>query len=752
MSAVAFEVECQKTKPGEAVFVVGGPALLGGWDTGKALPLTTDEQRFPKWGLDKPLRLPEEEGEIEYKFVVQQASRSGKATWEEIPGNRKVALVPGKVVTTSSVWDKAGSTNLAQSDLEEEMGARPSQTVERLTAPAAAEVVDTNRHIVEQLDAREPMRKNFSQSLLCLDVDEDEPFDDTQPIVALCKSEVHERIVEQEPAPEPSGPRATVSLKHISSFSALTEMADAIEKEEVRKTRKRESAYEPFNVEVPIVIVTSEVAPYSKTGGLGLVAASYSYEFPRKGHRTMVVSPKYKHYDGISFVCETKVIVSGREEVVKFWHKYEVTGDGKGCDYVFVGHDTIERQGGLYNGDDGREYPDNLFRFTLLSMAAMEAPLILNLGGKGTYGDKVLFLANDWQAGLVPFYLCHKYRRNGCYTQSRAIYVVHNLGYQGQYPHVSACHFFGCEQHMAADLAFGDCINLSKAAIINADRVLTVSPNYTKEIQTPQGGFRLEDFVRAKGDALRLGGILNGIDDVWNPETDKDLHAKYSIDDFVAGKAANKAAIQQQLGLFEDPKVVLIGFVGRLTWQKGVDVMVQIINWLMEDAGNGVTGRCQIVMMGNGEKQYADALRWAEDTYKGRVCGYVGFDPKVEHLLMGGCDLFLMPSRYEPCGLPQMYSQRYGTLPIVHATGGLVDSVKDISAGYETATGFHMTPMSKEKMQEVVYVAAELYLKHTDDFRKMQRNAMSEDFYWPQAMDEYEKAIDTTLYDAPVAR
>lgn len=202
----------------------------------------------------------------------------------------------------------------------------------------------------------------------------------------------------------------------------------------------------------------------------------------------------------------------------------------------------------------------------------------------------------------------------------------------------------------------------------------------------------------------------------------------------------------------EDPAVVLIGFVGRLTWQKGVDVMVQIINWLIEDTGNGVTGRCQIVMMGNGERQYADALRWAEGTYKGRVCGYVGFDPKVEHLLMGACDLFLMPSRYEPCGLPQMYSQRYGTLPVVHATGGLVDSVKDISVGTETATGFHMTPLSPEKMQEVLYRAAELYVKQPAEFRKMQRNAMNEDFYWPQAMDEYEKAIDTTLYDPPVTQ
>jgi len=748
MSVAVFEVDCQRTKPGEAVFVVGSASALGGWDASQAAQLSTSPKTFPRWSTGKPLSFPAAEVEVEYKFIIQQATRMGKATWEEFPGNRKLSLCPGKLVTACSVWDRADGTKLALEHVSDDMGdvGQPQAVTRQNTATA--------RLIAEQLEAREPMRKNFSQSLLCLDSsDDDGTIDDAQPIIALCRSTVQDQAQAQVAAEPPTPtPRASVSLKHIGSFSALTEMAGAIEKAEARKTRKRESTYQPYNVNVPVVIVTSEVAPYSKTGGLGLVAASYSYEFPRKGHRTMVVSPKYKHFEGISWVGEAKVWVNGREEAVRYWHKFESSGDGKGCDFIFVDHPAIERQGGLYNADDGREYPDNLFRFTLLSAAAMEAPLLLDIGGRGKYGDKVLFLANDWQAGLVPFYLCHKYRRNGCYSQSRAIYVVHNLGYQGQYPHVQACHFFGCEQHMATDLELGDCVNLSKAALINADRVLTVSPNYTKEIQTPEGGFRLEHIVRAKGDALRLGGILNGIDDVWNPETDKDLHTKYSLDDFETGKAANKLALQRQLGLYEDPGAVLIGFVGRLTWQKGVDVMVQIISWLMEDTGNGVTGRCQIVMMGNGERQYADALRWAEGTFRGRACGYVGFDPKVEHLLMGAADLFLMPSRYEPCGLPQMYSQRYGTLPIVHATGGLVDSVKDVSFGTGEATGFHIWPLSKEKMQEVVYKAVELCLKYPGEFRKMQRNAMSEDFYWPQAMDEYEKAIDTTLYDPPVMR
>jgi starch synthase len=379
----------------------------------------------------------------------------------------------------------------------------------------------------------------------------------------------------------------------------------------------------------------------------------------------------------------------------------------------------------------------------------LEAPLNLTVRGS-KYGDKVLFLANDWQAGLVPLYLCHKYRCNKCYEQARCIYVVHNLGYQGQYHGVNACNFFGVDRKGTHDLAMGNSVNLCKGALICSDRVITVSPNYMKEIQTPQGGFNLQDFVRAKGQ--RLHGILNGIDDCWNPETDSNIGRTYSVDDFEPAKRANKLALQRSLGLAEDPDKVLIGFVGRLTWQKGVDVMGSIISWLMEDTGNGVTGHAQLIMMGNGERQYADTLRWGQQAYPGRVCGYVGFDPKVEHQIMAGADLFLMPSRYEPCGLPQMYSQQYGTLPIVTATGGLVDSVVDASEGVEKATGFKISPLEPGKMKEVVFRACEMFLKRPEDFRRMQRTAMLTDFYWPRAMDEYERQIDGVLYDPCLVR
>uniref|UniRef100_A0A7S1LTS3 starch synthase n=1 Tax=Alexandrium catenella TaxID=2925 RepID=A0A7S1LTS3_ALECA len=733
------------------------------------VPLSTTAQTFPVWSSD-PVLLPAGQA-IEYKYVVQAEDRTGKPRWEEggLTGNRSATPVTNMQVISTGTWGRADTQSktidLAGLDIavpqfkrqlsqEESSLARQSEEKKLVmmaesTQEAAAAEVNEAQPMAVTLAAREPMKRNFSQSLI-------DALAEASPTASESGTEPKQIIIEDK-APEPSekaeaAPKRGMPLRHVNSLTALSLMADSQEKHDARALDCRSKPlYQPHNVDVPIVVVTSELSPWSKTGGLGLVAASYSYEFPRTGHRTMVVSPKYKDYSDLTYVGETRVSVNGREEVVKYMHHWMEVEDGRGCDCVFVEHPAISKNGGLYNDDNGREYEDNLFRFTLLSMAAMEAPLILRLGGS-TYGDKCLFLANDWQAGLVPLYMTYKYKPHGVYAQARVIYVVHNLGYQGQYHGCNACHFFGVGPQAAGDLKHGNCINLSKGALICADRVITVSPNYANEIQTPEGGFSLQDFVRAKAHSLRLVGILNGIDDVWNPATDKNIAVNYTTDDFAEAKAANKAALQRLVGLIEDPHCVVIGFVGRLTWQKGVDVIGQAIPWLMGDAGNGVTGNAQLIMMGNGQREYAETLRWAEGNFKGRVVGYVGFDPKIEHQIMAGCDLFLMPSRYEPCGLPQMYSQRYGTLPIVTATGGLKDTVKDISEGPSVATGFQVPFLSPDKLKEVIYRAAELFLKRPAEFRCMQRTAMSADFGWPRAMDEYERSIDFTLYDPPVTR
>jgi starch synthase len=415
-----------------------------------------------------------------------------------------------------------------------------------------------------------------------------------------------------------------------------------------------------------------------------------------------------------------------------------------------------------WDPQQGKEYDDNLFRFALLSLAATEAPFILKFGGSN-YGDDVVFIANDWQTGLVPVYLHHKYKKNGAYLNVRSLYVIHNLGYQGKFK-VSK---FPVDQHLGLpseaiedlqgeDLNMGlDCMNLCAAAIRTCDRVLTVSPNYSNEIQTPEGGNGLHDELKAKGAALRFAGVLNGISDEWSPVSDPHIPRNYGMSTFGEGKQICKSELQKELGLFQDPNVALLGFCGRLCYQKGIHLIVSCIDWLMQDQGNGVTGQVQIILMGKGDALYSQQVHEAESKYNHKVCGYVGFDPKVEHRMMAGCDFLLMPSQYEPCGLPQMYAQQYATLPIVHETGGLKDTVKglwDVDRDRGSATGFLFGGFSENPLKERLYQAVDIFRHDKALFRQMQENAIRSDFYWPKAMDEYERHIDYTCQDPPYRR
>lgn len=550
-------------------------------------------------------------------------------------------------------------------------------------------------------------------------------------------------------------------MTRVFSLSALdTLLNDPSEKSELRNRMEAEALdanrYESRHLSTPVVIVSSEVNPWSKTGGLAMVAGSYGYEFAVRGHRTMVVSPRYGDYQDSTWIGYAKVWLDGREHEVKYFHHRQDYGDGKGTDYIFVEHDCYKRPAGLYwDPKEGREYSDNLFRFALLSVAALEAPLILNLSGS-TYGQDVVFFANDWQAGLLPIYMLYKYRRNGTYCNARTIFVIHNMGYQGKYPLSK----FPLETHLGLpseaikylqgeDLNLGtDCINLLAAAVLVSDRVLTVSPNYACEIQSPEGGLGLHDILRNKGGQLRLAGILNGIADEWDPRTDPHIPVNYSITDFQLGKAKNKLELQKRLGLNQDPNVALMGFCGRLCYQKGIHLITSIIPWLLQDEGNGVLGRTQVILMGKGDDKYAGELANAENCNRGRVCGYSGFDPRVEHHMMAGCDFLLMPSQYEPCGLPQMYAQAYGTIPIVHETGGLKDSVQglwDEGRDRATATGFLFCGFDENHLKERCYQALDVFHKKKDLFQQMQINGLNSNYYWPQAINEYERHIDWTL-------
>lgn len=520
--------------------------------------------------------------------------------------------------------------------------------------------------------------------------------------------------------------------------------------------------YGARHLSTPVVIVASEINPWSKTGGLGMVAGSYAYEFAMRGHRTMAICPRYDDYKNAHYKSYTKVWLNGQEHEVKYFVLREDYGSGKGCDFVFVEHDCFHRPAGLYcDTESGKEYEDNLSRFALFCLAAAEAPLVLDLGGS-TYGQDVLFIANDWQTGLLPVYLLYKYRWNRTYLNARSMLVIHNLGYQGKYSkrkHPVDTHLGlpleALGDLQGEDLNMGtDCLNLLKAGVLTCDRVLTVSPNYANEIQSPEGGHGMHEILKAKGAMLRLAGILNGISDEWNPKTDPHIPKNFGLSDFAAGKATCKMELQKELGLHQDPHVALIGFCGRLCYQKGVHLIMNIAGWLLTDAGNNVNGRVQVIMMGKGDREYQDQMKNAENQNKGRFCGYVGFDPKVEHRMMAGCDILLMPSQFEPCGLPQMYAQQYGTIPVVHETGGLKDSVRglwDVGRDRSTATGFLFNPFEENPLKEKMFQALNTYHHDKDLWRQLQENAIGSYYYWPKALDNYEEHIDYTLED-PLCR
>jgi len=571
--------------------------------------------------------------------------------------------------------------------------------------------------------------------------------------------------------------RETDAMSRQASLSMFRDIA-LDDLDQAAKEHLTEPQYISKNTDVPVVIVTSEISPWSKSGGLALVTASLAVELAERGHRTMAISPMYDNYENVTWLADKKIWLFNGEHVVKYFHQYHKLGETTGVDYIFVDHPCFHRPGGLYyNQQLGVEYADNLYRFALFCLAALEAPVTLAVGGV-CYGDRVTFIGNDWQTALLPVYLTHRMRPSGRFTNSRCLFIVHNFGYQGIYPHnklennpdgplpmvvknVNISDFgldnTGAYEHLvyqyppekrSYDGDDGHVWNLSKGAILTCDRILTVSPGYAAEMKTVEGGFSLEGLIKNK--EFFLTGILNGIDVVaWDPANDALLAMQYDVASFEEGKKACKLQLQAKVGLQQDPDIAMLAFVGRLTMQKGIDMICEALDWLMVDTGNKVTGHVQVLLSGNGDQCHVDRINSIAGRWKGKL-SFVAFDPQIEHMIYAGCDLLLMPSRYEPCGLPQMCAQRYGSVPIVTLCGGLKDSV--IVEPLELATGFGILPLTNDKFKEVTYKALDTFYNQPEEFKAMQRRGMETDFSWCPRIDQYEEAIDWTLKDPPFVR
>uniref|UniRef100_A0A383VM81 starch synthase n=2 Tax=Tetradesmus obliquus TaxID=3088 RepID=A0A383VM81_TETOB len=496
-----------------------------------------------------------------------------------------------------------------------------------------------------------------------------------------------------------------------------------------------------------LVFVTSEVAPWSKTGGLGDVLGSLPIALAARGHRVMVVTPRYSDYAEPTY-SGTTININGNE--VGMYHYAH-----KGVDWVFVDHPCYPRPGGIYADEHG-VYGDNQFRYQLLCLAAMEAPLQLPLGEKGLYGQDCVFIANDWHAALVPVYLAAKYRPYGVYTNARSVMAIHNLRHQGVFPpgtfpslglpdgwYQAMEYQYPPHLRQGAYEEEGRSVNTLKAGITVADRLVTVSPGYAEEIRTWLGGWGMEGMIDARGPVLN--GIVNGIDDEdWNPAVDKHLPVKYDISSFKAGKAACKKALQEELGLPVNADIPLIAFIGRLDYQKGADIVLQAAPWMMSQ---GV----QLVCLGTGTTDLENGLRWLEAAYRDQARGWVGFNVAMSHKITAAADILLMPSRFEPCGLNQLYAMAYGAVPVAHATGGLRDTVLDFNPESQTGTGWTFSSCDASGLMHATGLALATLRDYPNDFEGIQRRGMQRDSSWNGAAEQYEQIFEWAIMDQPYA-
>ncbi|CAM0912587.1 unnamed protein product [Alopecurus aequalis] len=499
-----------------------------------------------------------------------------------------------------------------------------------------------------------------------------------------------------------------------------------------------------------IVFVGAEMAPWSKTGGLGDVLGGLPPAMAANGHRVMVISPRYDQYKDAwdtSVVAEIKM--GAEYEKVRFFHCYK-----RGVDRVFIDHPSfLEKVWGktkekIYGPDTGTDYKDNQLRFSLLCQAALEAPRILNLDNNpyysGPYGEEVLFVCNDWHTGPLACYLKSNYQSNGIYKTAKVAFCIHNISYQGRFSFDDFA-LLNLPDRFKSSFDFidgydkpveGRKINWMKSGILEADRVLTVSPYYAEELISGEArGCELDNIMRLTG----ITGIVNGMDvSEWDPSKDKYLAVNYDATTAVEAKALNKEALQAEVGLPVDRKVPLVAFIGRLEEQKGPDVMVTAIKELLEEEDD-----VQILLLGTGKKKFERMLKSAEEMFPDKVRAVVKFNAPLAHQIMAGADLLAVTSRFEPCGLIQLQGMRYGTPCACASTGGLVDTI------VEGKTGFHMGRLSVDcnvlEPADVKKVATTLKraikVVGTPAYEEMVKNCMAQDLSWKGPAKNWEDVL-----------
>jgi len=475
-----------------------------------------------------------------------------------------------------------------------------------------------------------------------------------------------------------------------------------------------------------IIHAAGELYPYMKTGGLADAVGALTTALADKGHEVSVFLPGYRaalehpDVDGGQVCLQLRIEMADQlcsGEIRTFSPRPNLT-------IFFVCREEFFDRRHAY-GDGGKDYDDNAERFIFFSKAVVETVRRLGLRPDIVHG-------HDWHAALLPLLIREAERRHGLTLAVKTVLTIHNLAYQGVFPAaVFSQTNLPDELNSVEGLEYCGQVNLLKGGILFADRVTTVSPNYSREIQTPEFGFGLDGVIQTR--AKEIVGLLNGVDTaVWNPASDASLPARYSAKD-LSGKQTCRAALLRHCGFRPSPTGPIFGIVSRFAAQKGIDLLLQNRSFFVNED-------CRLVMLGTGDKRYEDELRLLESAAPTKICLRSQFDEATSHLIEAGSDFFLMPSVFEPCGLNQMYSQIYGTVPIASRVGGLSDTVSDADENPSTGTGLMCAPTAAA-LRMVLKRALALFADKRR-YSAVQQRGMAREFGWERAAVAYERLYE----------
>jgi starch synthase len=473
-----------------------------------------------------------------------------------------------------------------------------------------------------------------------------------------------------------------------------------------------------------IAFVASECVPFSKTGGLADVVGALPRALANLGHQISVYLPRYRQ----TKLPEARAVV--RSITVPFDDRYRFCsvvsgGEQHGVKYYFVDYPPYFDRDALY-GTPAGDYPDNAERFALFSRAVLEASKIL--------GVPNVFHCHDWQSALVPVLLRTVYGEDPAFRDAGCTFTIHNMGYQGLFPsEILPLLMLPWDLFTMSKMEFFGQVNFLKGALVYSDFITTVSKKYSQEIQTSEYGFGLEGVLRAR--AATVTGILNGVDyEEWSPECDRFAAAKYSADD-LSGKAKCKQDLLASFGVNgANPKLPVIGIVSRFAAQKGFDLISNVMDRLARED-------MIMVVLGAGDSEYEEMFLRLNRQFPQKIAVKIAYNNELAHKIEAGSDMFLMPSRYEPCGLNQIYSLKYGTVPIVRATGGLDDTIEPWDARTGKGTGFKFSDYSGESLLLTVRQALQAYRDQTS-WQVLMRNGMARDFSWNASAKEYVRVYE----------